>query len=159
MKGAFSNWVAYAVSLVKEHLPPNKVYRLANQLLTLDSLLNLRFVRVLRYLIPGIPTIVMGKIIFFILPSRPETSKYLTKHQRLVALARAKRGVHPEPPQTVDKKAIKPAFLDIRIYLYSLLYMCLEMGNLALFFFLPSIVRDIGFGEMPGTALMRVPPL
>jgi hypothetical protein len=98
-------------------------------------------------------------VIFWFLPNRPENSRYLTKSQRLVALARAKLGVHPEPPETVDKKAVKPAFLDLHIYVYALLYMCITMSNLSLIYFLPSVISEIGFDKMPGTALMRVPPL
>jgi hypothetical protein len=37
--------------------------------------------------------------------------------------------------------------------------MCVTMSNLSLIYFLPSVITAIGFGEMPGTALMRVPPL
>ena len=101
----------------------------------------------------------MGKLVFFILPNRPEKSKYLSKLQRIVALARAKEGVAPEPPQTLDKKAIKPAFYDIRIYFYALLYTCVLFPNIALLYFIPRILAEIGFVEMPGVALMLVPPL
>ena len=101
----------------------------------------------------------MGKIIFFFLPNRPEKSHYLTKLQRTVALARAKQGLHPEPPETIDKRAVKPAVLDIRIYIYALLYMCILMPNLSLVYFIPGIITQIGFAEMPGNALMLVPPL
>jgi hypothetical protein len=101
----------------------------------------------------------MGKIIFFFLPNRPEKSRYLTKLQRAVALTRAKQGLHPEPPETINKTAVKPAFLDIRIYLYALLYMCILMPNLSLVYFIPGIVKQIGFEDMPGNALMLIPPL
>lgn len=107
----------------------------------------------------GIPTVVVGKLVFFILPNRPEKSRYLTKLQRVVALARAKEGVYPEPPSTIDKTAIKPAFHDIRIYLYALLYTCVLFPNIALLYFIPGILTEIGFVEMPGVALMLVPPL
>jgi predicted MFS family arabinose efflux permease len=101
----------------------------------------------------------MGKIIFFLLPNRAEKSLYLSKLQRAVALARARRGLHPEPPETIDKSAVKPAFYDVRIYIYALLYMCILMANLALVYFIPGIIKQIGFVEMPGNALMLVPPL
>ena len=101
----------------------------------------------------------MGKFIFFLLPSRPEKSHYLTKLQRTVALARAKKGLRPEPPETIDKSAVKPAFLDLRIYIFSLLFMCVLMPNLSLVYFIPGIIKQIGFVEMPGNALMLVPPL
>lgn len=101
----------------------------------------------------------MGKIIFLLLPNRPEKSHYLTKLQRTVALARAKKGLHPEPPETIDKSAVKPSFLDLRIYIYALLYMCILMPNLSLVYFIPGIITQIGFREMPGNALMIVPPL
>ena len=107
----------------------------------------------------GIPTIIIGKLVFFILPNRPEKSRYLSKLQRIVALARAKQGLAPEPPQTLDKKAIKPAFYDIRIYFYAFLYTCVLFPNIALLYFIPGILTEIGFVEMPGVALMLVPPL
>jgi hypothetical protein len=102
---------------------------------------------------------VMGKIIFWVLPGRPETSRYLTKSQRTVALTRAKRGLHPEPPSTFDTHAVKPAFYDIRIYIYAILYTAILMPNLSLFYFLPSIIEECGWTDMPLGALMRVPPL
>lgn len=101
----------------------------------------------------------MGKIIFWVLPGRPETSRYLTTSQRTVAIARAKRGLHPEPPSTIDTHAVKPAFHDIRIYIYALLYTAILMPNLSLFYFLPSVIADCGWGQMPKNALMTVPPL
>jgi hypothetical protein len=101
----------------------------------------------------------MGKIIFFLLPGRPEKTRYLTKLQRQIAVARAKKGLHPEPPSTIDAKAVKPAFHDLTLYIYALLYMCILLPNLSLVFFLPSVIYEIGFVDMPGTALMRVPPL
>jgi hypothetical protein len=107
----------------------------------------------------GIPTIILGKLIFFVLPNRPEKSFYLTKLQRVVALARAKEGLAPEPPSTIDKKAIKPTFYDIRIYFYALLYTCVLFPNIALLYFIPGILTEIGFVKMPGVALMLVPPL
>ena len=33
------------------------------------------------------------------------------------------------------------------------------MSNLSLIYFLPSVIAGIGFDQMPGLALMRVPPL
>ena len=96
---------------------------------------------------------------FFILPNRPEKSSYLSKLQRVVALARAKEGLAPEPPQTVDKKAIMPAFYDVRIYFYALLYTTVLFPNIALLYFIPGILSEIGFVEIPGVALMLVPPL
>jgi MFS transporter, ACS family, DAL5 transporter family protein len=159
--GAFSTWVAYLVTLIKSHLPPNKVSHRSS------SLTNYRFFYCSsvspfykrRRLIIGIPTIVMGKLIFWVLPGRPETSRYVTKRQRAVAIARAKRGLHPEPPSTIDTSAIKPAFHDIRIYCYALLYTTILMPNLSLFYFLPSVIEQCGWGEMPKSALMTVPPL
>jgi predicted MFS family arabinose efflux permease len=77
----------------------------------------------------------------------------------MVALARAKEGLHPEPPDTIDKKAINPAFHDIRIYFYALLYACALFPSIALLYFIPVVLTEIGFVEMPGVALMLVPPL
>src|SRR5436305_10452187 len=98
----------------------------------------------------------MGQIIFWVLPGRTEKSKYLRKSQRQISLLRAKKGVHPEPPETIDKKAVKPAFFDLRIYIYALLYMCNLLPNLSLVYFIPGVIQQIGFIEMPGTALMLV---
>ena len=156
--GAFSTWIAYLVTLIKSHLPPIKV-TLPTTLLIKDPSSTLRCHSLESVLILGIPTIVMGKIIFWVLPGRPETSRYLTRSQRTVALARAKRGLHPEPPSTIDAHAIKPAFYDIRIYLYAALYTSILMPNLSLFYFLSGVIEECGWEEMPRNALMRVPPL
>jgi hypothetical protein len=147
-------WVWFEVIYLRIRFPPQRISQLiADFGIDHRSRISISFLTV------GIPTVILGKLVFFILPNRPEKSHYLTKRQRIVALARAKEGLHPEPPDTIDKKAINPALHDLRIYFYALLYTCALFPSVALLNFIPGILTEIGFVEMPGVALMLVPPL
>ena len=51
----------------------------------------------------GIPTIVLGVISFFLLPDRPESTKYLTKEERHLAAERMSRGTSRDIGATLNK--------------------------------------------------------
>lgn len=68
------------------------------------------------FLIEGIPSFVLAIVVFFCLPSRPETTKYLTEDQRTLACTRLNAVRRQEGPTGIDWKAVRYALLDWKTY-------------------------------------------
>jgi MFS family permease len=85
------------------------------------------------FLIEGIFSFVIAFIVFFFLPSRPQTSSYLTEDERTLALTRLNtrhvgKGLGLGEGHTgVDWKAVKRAMVDWKTYVISLIYSCMNL--------------------------------
>lgn len=55
------------------------------------------------FLIEGIPTIVLGFLIMFFLPNRPEETKIFTEEERSLAIERMNRGISGDLGRMVNK--------------------------------------------------------
>lgn len=64
----------------------------------------------------------LAVVVFFCLPSRPETTKYLTEDQRTLACTRLNAVRRQEAPTGIDWKAVRYTLLDWKTY--SMAIMC-----------------------------------
>ncbi|KAJ7675567.1 major facilitator superfamily domain-containing protein [Mycena rosella] len=109
------------------------------------------------FLIEGIPSFVLAVVVFFCLPSRPETSKYLTEDERTLALTRLNRKNLGEGHTGIDWRAVKHAMLDWKTYVVSVLYSCMNLGLGSVGGFLPTIIKGLGYSNADAQ-LYTVPP-
>jgi hypothetical protein len=85
------------------------------------------------FLIEGIPSFALAFIVFFCLPSRPQTSSYLSEDERTLALTRLNtrhvgKGLGLGEGHTgVDWKAVKRALIDWKTYVVSVIYSCMNL--------------------------------
>lgn len=99
------------------------------------------------FLIEGIPSFVIAVVVFFFLPSRPQTSRYLTEDQRTLALTRLNRKNLGEGNTGVDWRAVKRALMDWKTYVVAVMYSCMNLGLGSVTGFLPTIVKGLGYSN------------
>lgn len=93
------------------------------------------------FLIEGIPSIVVAISVFFFLPSRPATTKYLSEEERLLAVTRMNRDASYEANAGIDWKAVRRAFTDWKTYVVAVMYSCMNLGLGSVGGFLPTISK------------------
>lgn len=109
------------------------------------------------FLIEGIPSFVLAIVVFFCLPSRPDTSKYLNENERTLAHTRLNADSLAEGHNGIDWRAVKRAFMDPKTYIVSIMYSCMNLGLGSVGGFLPTIIKGLGFAEAKAQA-MTTPP-
>jgi MFS family permease len=96
------------------------------------------------FLLEGIPSLVMGVVIFLLLADHPSTAKWLTTAERDIVLARV---AEEEAGKAHGKHSIAQVFGDIRIWAFGLVYftgaLCLYTTN----FWMPTLILEFGVGS------------
>ncbi|CAG8548885.1 16552_t:CDS:2 [Cetraspora pellucida] len=111
------------------------------------------------FIIESIPTIIMAIVVALYMTSGPGDARFLTPEERKFALDRLRPEGGPAPIDRKTTKAqIKLAFKDITIYVYLILLFLGSIPFNALNFFLPTLVKQLGFSNVTAQ-LMVVPPL
>lgn len=118
--GAFSGMIAYGTAQIHSYLANWKIL----------------------FLIEGLPTILFGIIALFVLPDRPEKTRYFNKVERALAMERINNEVATEAPGTLDKSQILPAFANLKMYFLGVLYMGMNVALASIGAFLPSIISE-----------------
>lgn len=93
------------------------------------------------FLVEGVPSVVVAIAVFFFLPSRPATTKYLSEEERLLAVTRMNRDASYEANAGIDWKAVKRAFTDWKTYVVAIMYSCMNLGLGSVGGFLPTISK------------------
>ena len=110
------------------------------------------------FLIEGLPTIVLSIVIFFVLPNRPETTKYLNEDERKLALERTSNN---QPDSTHTKTfqwaGFRRAVTDYKIYMCGVIYLGINLTLGSIGGFLPTIIKTLGHSNAQAQ-LYTVPP-
>jgi sugar phosphate permease len=69
----------------------------------------------LLFIVEGIPPVLLGLLIMWLLPDRPEETSFLTEAERKIQLARMNRGITADVGRVVNKKHVVAAFKDWRV--------------------------------------------
>ncbi|KAJ7778849.1 major facilitator superfamily domain-containing protein [Mycena maculata] len=109
------------------------------------------------FLIEGIPSFVLAICVFLFLPSRPQTSRYISEEQRTLALTRLNRKNLGEGHTGIDYRAVKRAFMDWKTYSVAIIYSCMNLGLGSVGGFLPTIIKGLGYTNAKAQ-LFTVPP-
>ncbi|KAJ5404620.1 MFS transporter [Penicillium cosmopolitanum] len=107
------------------------------------------------FILEGIPSVILGILVFLFLPSYPEQCGWLTTDEK--AIQRKRMGDTGSSNQRITWVDAKATLLDLRLYVHYLSYIgvgCL-IGSLSLF--APTIVLGLGF-EGLRAQLFTVPP-
>jgi MFS family permease len=138
LAGAFGGLIAYGVSFIN------------------DSRIGATW-RIL-FLIEGLPTLVLALLIFLFLPSRPESSKYLSAEERALATARLNPsqsgGAHTKKFQW---SGFRRAFMDYKIYCCIVIYLGVNLTLSSISSFLPTIIASLGYSNADAQ-LYSLPP-
>lgn len=90
-------------------------------------------------------TVAAAVVAKFLIPDWPETAKFLTEEERARVIARLSEDVSDAHLNRLDKTAVKRIFSDWKIYLGIFMYMGVLNTGYASSFFIPSIIKDMGF--------------
>ncbi|CAG7920758.1 unnamed protein product [Penicillium olsonii] len=109
------------------------------------------------FIIEGSVTVFVAICAFLILPDYPSNTRWLSSTERAVAEWRllADSGQVDEDGSNWSY-GFKRAFADWRLYLFALIFLCIQVSSATSNFF-PSVVQTLGFGRV-NTLLLTVPP-
>ncbi|GAO48440.1 MFS general substrate transporter [Saitoella complicata NRRL Y-17804] len=108
------------------------------------------------FLIEGLPTILFAIAIFFVLPSSPEKSKYLTDSERELLLNRLSRDGLVDTGK-FDWSGFRRAVTDYKVYLCGIIYLGVNITLASISGFLPTIIKNMGYTAAEAQ-LYTVPP-
>ncbi|WFD00019.1 hypothetical protein MYAM1_002765 [Malassezia yamatoensis] len=99
------------------------------------------------YIILGVLTICWGLLCFFVMPTSPDTTRYLSKEQRGIAvyrIARNQSGIHNT---TFKWSQAKEALRDIRLYMFFFGYACICVTNGGITSYSSQIIKEFNFSN------------
>jgi D-galactonate transporter len=105
------------------------------------------------FLLEGIPSVLLGVVVFWFVCDRIEDAKWLNDAEKKVVLARMAREVQPETPQT-----FKDIWKHPTTYVMSVIYLCLVMALTGLLFWMPQLIKSAGVADTMNIGLLTVIP-
>ncbi len=91
------------------------------------------------FLLEGIPAVLIGLFVFFVLPNGPEQARWLSAREKSVVKARLEADALSSAGQTHHR--LVDAFTSGRVWLLALMYFLLNVGGYGYELWLPSIIK------------------
>ncbi|KAI8068056.1 major facilitator superfamily domain-containing protein [Gongronella butleri] len=110
------------------------------------------------FLIEGLPSIVLAGVSFYVLPDNPETCKFLTEEERVVAVGRLAKDAGASDDHSWSWAQLVSVLTDWKTWAYSLIYITGTSALQGVTLFLPSIVKDMGTWSSAQAQAMTTPP-
>lgn len=105
------------------------------------------------FILEGLPTCLMGVVLFFTLTDRPSEAKWLTEQEK----GAIERELATEAGKQ-DSHSLRSAIKDMRVWLLCLVYFGIQMGVYGITFWLPTIVKSTGFSSGSAIGLVTAIP-
>lgn len=109
------------------------------------------------FYLEGIPSVVSGAGVWFILPDYPETSAWLSAEEKAVAAERLRLEGSKGHHRSMTWADAKSTLMDWRLYGHYLVYLSISCPFSSLSLFSPSIISGLGYKDLEAQ-LMTVPP-
>ena len=97
------------------------------------------------FLLQGIPTVILGALAIFLLSDSFANAKWLGAHERAVLQADHDLDAANKPSTSTD--SLLAVFKNPAIWAFGLIYFCIQSGVYAINFWLPSIIKSLGFSD------------
>ena len=91
------------------------------------------------FLLEGIPAVLMGLVVLFVLPDRPRQARWLSDAEK--AWIQARVDEEAARPEVQNRHRLVHAFTSGRVWLLCLLYFLLNVGGYGYEMWLPSIIK------------------
>jgi len=104
------------------------------------------------FLLEGIPSVIMGLLVFALLPNGPKAARWLTSEQQDLIVQR----VHEDEASKKDlgqRHSFGDAFKDGRVWALAVVYFCGVVCFYAVNFWMPTIIQELG---IPKNDFLRV---
>lgn len=114
---------------------------ISTAMLGLDGWLGLRGWQ-LMYLLEGLPTVVIGVVVLFVLTDRPEQAKFLTAEEKQWLATRL--AAEKKAKDDVKKISMWQSFINPQVILLSINYLGIVTASLGMLIFAPQIIKSLG---------------
>ncbi|KEF51228.1 uncharacterized protein A1O9_12731 [Exophiala aquamarina CBS 119918] len=108
------------------------------------------------FILEGVATVMLAIVSHFLIPDWPETSTFLEPSEKKLLLSRLAEDSGDAQMSTVNRKAAKRVFSDLKIYLGFLIYFACTTTAYAMALFIPTILHDFGWSPLR-TQVMTIP--
>lgn len=109
-------------------------------------------------IIEGIPSVILGFIVYFWLADGPETAYYLSEEERHLMVDRKRRQIgHTTSGDEMHKEDVHKAFKDWKIWLFALGQFGVDTMLYGYSTFLPTIIRGLGTWSTAQVQALTVP--
>jgi ACS family tartrate transporter-like MFS transporter len=103
------------------------------------------------YILEGIPTLALGFVALWGLPDNPAKAKFLSPREKEIVLAR----LDQDPKGTVH--GFGPMLKDWRVWALIVPDFCIVFGIYALGFWMPQMVKAMGYSNMQTSLIVMIP--
>jgi MFS family permease len=97
------------------------------------------------FLLQGVPTVLLGVLAIYLLSDSFANAKWLGAHERAVLEADHRLDAASKPASSTD--SLLAVFKNPAIWAFGLIYFCIQSGVYAINFWLPSIIKNLGFSD------------
>jgi D-galactonate transporter len=98
------------------------------------------------FLLEGIPSVLIGVVVFWLLPDGPRKAPWLTSAEKDLIVQRVEQD-HAAKKDLGQKHSLADAFGDGRVWALALVYFCGVVCFYAVNFWLPTIVQELGIDK------------
>ncbi|KAF5348886.1 hypothetical protein D9756_009799 [Leucocoprinus leucothites] len=110
------------------------------------------------FLIEAIPTIIMGIVILFFLPSFPFSAPFLSPRERAIAQARLNGDHKPQSHGGMTGwQGFKAIIAEPNAWLFMTIYASFNVGVATVSYFLPTLIKGLGFSSINAQGLTVAP--
>jgi D-galactonate transporter len=106
------------------------------------------------FAIEAAPAVIAGFLVFIFLPNRPADVKWLTDEEKAAVQA----DLDADDNARTAHMSLKQFLADRRLWLLTAIYFCIVMGQYAISFWLPSIVKNAGVESPLANGLISAIP-
>ena len=104
------------------------------------------------FVLEGLPSVVVGVLVFVLLPNGPKTAKWLTPQERDMVVQRIEED-DASKSELGKKHHFLDAFKDYRVWALAVVYFCGVVCFYAVNFWMPTIIQELGISK---TDFLRV---
>jgi MFS family permease len=98
------------------------------------------------FLLEGIPSVIIGFLVLWVLPDNPKTAKFLTPEETNVVVKRIEED-NADKQVLGGKHNLAAAFMDGRVWALCAVYFCGAVTFYAVSFWLPTIIQELGIDK------------
>ena len=98
------------------------------------------------FLLEGIPSVIIGVLVFVLLPNGPRSAKWLTPQQQELIVQRIQED-DAGKEELVKRHSFMDAFKDGRVWALSVVYFCGVVCFYAVNFWMPTIIQELGIDK------------
>jgi len=113
------------------------------------------------YLLEGLATILLGVVVWFVLPDYPKSPRsttWLSPREQEYLEARLSENAPRTNEHAFSKEEVITSLKDPRTYGFMFSQLLLNLGGYGLTWWLPTITTNLGFAGLPRNQLLNIPP-